>query len=64
MRATTASLGQELHGWLGGYPYESMTPRKLKTILHEDGFILRNQVIKSEGVHITSGYDEFLFQRV
>lgn len=55
---------RDLDDWLGGYPYESITPRKLRRNLAGEGFALRSQTIKAEGVHITPGCDEYLFERV
>jgi len=54
---------KDLHDWLGGYPYESVTPRQLKSWVTDAGFTLQTQVIKSEGVHLTPGCDEFVFRR-
>jgi len=54
----------DLHDWLGGYPYESVTPRKIKRFIHERGFTTARQVVKSEGVHITPGCDEFIFEKM
>jgi 2-polyprenyl-6-hydroxyphenyl methylase/3-demethylubiquinone-9 3-methyltransferase len=53
----------DVHDWLGGYPYESITPRDLKLVVGSRGFELVRQVIKSEGVHITYGCDEYVFRR-
>jgi 2-polyprenyl-6-hydroxyphenyl methylase/3-demethylubiquinone-9 3-methyltransferase len=54
---------RDVHDWLGGYPYESITPRDLKAFVSRHGFTLVKQTIKSEGIHISHGCDEFLFRR-
>jgi 2-polyprenyl-6-hydroxyphenyl methylase/3-demethylubiquinone-9 3-methyltransferase len=53
-----------MHDWLGGYPYESITPRELKDFVGTRGFVLEHQSVKSEGIHITPGCDEYVFRRV
>ncbi len=55
-------LDRDLHDWLGGYPYESVTPRVLKRLVTQRGFVLQTQVIKTEGVHFTPGCDEYVFR--
>jgi hypothetical protein len=55
---------RDIDDWLGGYPYESITPRALKEMILPHGFTLCKQEIKSEGIHLTPGCDEFLFRRV
>jgi 2-polyprenyl-3-methyl-5-hydroxy-6-metoxy-1,4-benzoquinol methylase len=55
---------RDIDDWLGGYPYESITPTELKTFMRSRGFELVRQNVKSEGIHITPGCDEFLFRRV
>ena len=54
---------RDMHDWLGGYPYESITPVVVKRYAAELGFELRRQVIKSEGIHWVPGCDEFILQR-
>jgi 2-polyprenyl-6-hydroxyphenyl methylase/3-demethylubiquinone-9 3-methyltransferase len=54
---------RDMHDWLGGYPYESITPVDVKRYAAELGFELRRQVIKSEGIHWVPGCDEFILQR-
>jgi 2-polyprenyl-3-methyl-5-hydroxy-6-metoxy-1,4-benzoquinol methylase len=54
---------RDVHDWLGGYPYESITPKELKCFMRARGFELVRQRIKSEGIHITPGCDEFVFRR-
>jgi 2-polyprenyl-6-hydroxyphenyl methylase/3-demethylubiquinone-9 3-methyltransferase len=53
----------DLHDWLGGYPYESITPSEVKRFMTELGLALQKQVIKSEGIHWVPGCDEFIFHR-
>jgi 2-polyprenyl-3-methyl-5-hydroxy-6-metoxy-1,4-benzoquinol methylase len=55
---------RDVDDWLGGYPYDSITPRELKAIVTARGFTLARQVIKSEGMHLTPGCDEYVFRRV
>lgn len=54
---------RDLHDWLGGYPYESITPRALRAFLEKRGLRLREQRIKSQGVALTPGCDEYVFGR-
>jgi SAM-dependent methyltransferase len=54
---------KDVHDWLGGYPYESITPRELKDFLATRAFSVRKQKVKTEGVHLTPGCDEYVFQR-
>jgi 2-polyprenyl-6-hydroxyphenyl methylase/3-demethylubiquinone-9 3-methyltransferase len=53
----------DLRDWLGGYPYESITPRDLKAFLGPRGFSIVSQVVKSEGTHLVYGCNEYLFRR-
>lgn len=52
---------RDLHDWLGGYPYESITPRALNRFMEVRGLHRREQHIKSEGVAFTPGCDEYVF---
>ena len=54
---------RDVDDWLGGYPYESITPRELKAFVARQGFSLMKQVIKSDGIHLIPGCDEYLFRR-
>jgi SAM-dependent methyltransferase len=54
---------RDIHDWLGGYPYESITPRSLKEFVLQRGFALEKQVIKAEGLHLVPGCDEYVFVR-
>ncbi len=54
---------KDLHDWLGGYPYESIAPRELKALLAKRGMRLREQRVKTQGVAVTPGCDQYVFSR-
>ncbi len=56
---------KDVHDWLGGYPYEAITPGECRHFFQEKLFKLAKQKIVKEGVSksISSGCDEFLFQK-
>lgn len=56
----------DLHDWLGGYPYESISPSNLRKFVEEADFALVRQFIATERVKVGvlgSGCDEFVFRR-
>lgn len=55
---------RDVNDWLGGYPYESITPKALKEFVAQRGFALRKSIVKSEGMHLVPGCDEYVFVRV
>jgi SAM-dependent methyltransferase len=54
----------DVHDWLGGYPYESVTPQALGAFLRPRGFELRRQFVKPGGLGLFgSACDEFVWRR-
>jgi 2-polyprenyl-6-hydroxyphenyl methylase/3-demethylubiquinone-9 3-methyltransferase len=55
----------DVHDWLGGYPYESVSPRQAETFCRELGFVpLRTFALNRTPVGIFgSGNDEYVWQR-
>lgn len=56
---------RDVDDWLGGYPYESITPRECRDFFSELGFSLVKENIDVEGVSyaLSSGCDEWVFRR-
>jgi 2-polyprenyl-6-hydroxyphenyl methylase/3-demethylubiquinone-9 3-methyltransferase len=57
----------DVHDWLGGYPYESMSPRECHELLAGLGFACERQFVKRNGFWrgvFGSGCDEYVFRRV
>lgn len=56
---------RDVDDWLGGYPYESITPAECRAHLSSLGFDLVRETIVGEGVSwaTSSGCDEWLFRR-
>lgn len=55
----------DVRDWLGGYPYESISPQDLRKLLSELGFSLVYSLEGSSRIGIfSSGCDEFLFQKI
>lgn len=53
----------DVHDWLGGYPYESMSPRGLEQILAPSGFVLEREFSRPKQLGIFgSGCDEFVYR--
>lgn len=57
----------DVHDWLGGYPYESISPRAVDELLAKWGFThiarsIRNDLFARSGV-LGSGCDEYLYRR-
>ena len=57
---------KDIHDWLGGYPYEAITPENCRSFFKKHGFELIKQNIQGEGVSkaLSSGCDEYLFKRI
>ena len=54
----------DVHDWLGGYPYESVNPNKLKLFMKNNGFDCRREFLMPSSLgFFGSGNDEFAFQR-
>jgi SAM-dependent methyltransferase len=55
----------DLHDWMGGYPYESITPAEVETAMRGQGFRhLRSVVRPFEFGVFGSGCDEYSYQRI
>ncbi|HWA74816.1 MAG TPA: class I SAM-dependent methyltransferase [Polyangiaceae bacterium] len=56
---------RDVDDWLGGYPYESITPEKCRAFVGELGFALVQEKAVRDGVAwaLSSGCDEWLFVR-
>jgi 2-polyprenyl-6-hydroxyphenyl methylase/3-demethylubiquinone-9 3-methyltransferase len=65
------SYYHDVHDWLGGYPYESITPDKVDQVMQGMGFVKVRAFIYRERIRIFgrglglfgSGNDEFVYQR-
>lgn len=57
----------DVHDWLGGYPYQSISPAQCHALLSGLGFTLKDEFIKQPGRYLPgllgSGCDEYAFQR-
>ena len=54
----------DVHDWLGGYPYESVTQAELADFLSPRGFKLRRQFVSPPGSGLMgSGCDEYVWER-
>lgn len=53
----------DVRDWIGGYPYESITPVELSRLLTPLGFDLVKQNVRRRSGLFGSGNDEFLFRR-
>jgi 2-polyprenyl-6-hydroxyphenyl methylase/3-demethylubiquinone-9 3-methyltransferase len=56
---------RDVDDWLGGYPYESITPPECRRFLGELGFTLVEERAVTQGVAVatSSGCDEWVFLR-
>jgi len=58
----------DVHDWLGGYPYESISPAACHALLARFGFQLEREYIATPGHYLPgllgSGCDEYVFRRV
>ena len=51
----------DLHDWLGGYPYESISPHNFRKYIKKLGFVVKQENLCSEGFGLTgSGVNEYL----
>jgi 2-polyprenyl-6-hydroxyphenyl methylase/3-demethylubiquinone-9 3-methyltransferase len=53
----------DVRDWIGGYPYESITPDELAGLLEPLGFGRVKQIVRSRSGLFGSGNDEYLFRR-
>jgi 2-polyprenyl-6-hydroxyphenyl methylase/3-demethylubiquinone-9 3-methyltransferase len=56
---------RDMDDWLGGFPYESITPPECRAFLGALGFSLIKERVLTDGVSIaiSSGCDEWVFRR-
>jgi len=56
---------RDVDDWLGGYPYESITPRECRAFVGSLGFSLVTERAVTQGVAVatSSGCDEWVFRR-
>ena len=55
----------DVHDWLGGYPYESISPDDLRNFVENRGFkSMREFLVPASIGLLGSGNDEFVFKRV
>ena len=58
------SQDHDVHDWLGGYPYESITPSAVNQLMRAHGFDLREQWTQRQTSGLLgSGCDEYAFVR-
>ena len=58
-------LHHDIHDWLGGYPYQSVSAADVRHMLSELGFEEVKSFVKPEGLGLFgSGCDEYVFRRV
>ena len=51
--------------WLGGYPYESVTPQELEAFMADRGFRCVRSFVRPGGFGLLgSGNDEYAFERM
>ncbi len=56
---------RDVDDWLGGYPYESITPPACRRYMASLGFSMQREKAVTQGVHLadSSGCDEWVFRR-
>lgn len=58
------SFEHDVHDWLGGYPYESISPQEIETHMKTLGFTLRGSKVHNRGLaFFGSGCDEYVFTK-
>lgn len=53
----------DVRDWIGGYPYESISPAELHAIVKPLGFELEKQTVKRRSGLFGSGNDEYVFRK-
>lgn len=57
-------LYHDIHDWMGGYPYESISPKDAEELMVKLGFKLERSFVKNQSLASSifgSGCDEFVF---
>lgn len=55
----------DVHDWLGGYPYESISPSEVDALMNESGFALERRFVqetKGRAALFGSGCDEYVYR--
>jgi 2-polyprenyl-6-hydroxyphenyl methylase/3-demethylubiquinone-9 3-methyltransferase len=59
------SFEHDVHDWLGGYPYESITPARAKEHMQKLEFTEVRKFVQDSGIgFFGTGCDEFVFKKV
>lgn len=54
----------DLHDWLGGFPYESISPNNFKKYIKKFGFVVKQENLRPDGLGLTgSGVNEYLIYK-
>jgi len=54
----------DVHDWLGGYPYESISPRQVHAYMQSLNFTLQREFVTKPGLGLAgSGCDEYVYAR-
>ncbi len=66
-KARGMNFQNDRHDWLGGYPYESISPHECQSLLDRLGFTAEREFIQRAGRYLPgitgSGCDEYVFRR-
>lgn len=54
----------DVRDWIGGYPYESISPDQLRQILIPRGFSIKKEKARRRSGLFGSGNDEYLFKKI
>ena len=58
------SYYHDIHDWMGGYPYESISPKSLTSYIEPKGYTLVRAITRPGGLGIFgAGCDEFVFRK-
>lgn len=53
----------DVRDWVGGYPYESISPSEITALMQSEGLILDRKNVRRRSGLFGSGNDEYLFRR-
>ena len=54
----------DVHDWMGGYPYESISPPEVEALMQRLGFARVDSTTSPAGIGLFgSGCDEYLYRR-
>lgn len=53
----------DVHDWLGGYPYESISPGEVERVMRELGFEHVRSFVRNGGSGLIPGCDEYVYRR-